>query len=62
MIKIENERELLPVVRNPLGKWEKFEEMFLPVFRKILDSQLTEDNYAGWAFSMRFLQTPIIAI
>ena len=56
MIKIENERELLPIVRNPLENWEKFEKMFLPVLKKFLDSQLSEDKYAGWAFSIRFFK------
>lgn len=56
MIKIENEREFLPIVRNPLGNLEKFEKLFLPVFRIFHESQLTEDKYAGWAFSMCFLK------
>lgn len=56
MIKIDNEREFLPVVRNPLANVEKFEKLFLPVFRKFEESQLTEDKYAGWAFSMCFFK------
>lgn len=56
MIKIENEREFLPIVRDPLGNFEKFEKLFLPVFRKFHESQLNEDKYAGWSFSMFFFK------
>ena len=34
MIIIDNERELLPVVRNPLDNWEDFERLFMPIFQK----------------------------
>ena len=57
MIIIDNERELLPVVRNPIDICEDFERLFMPIFHKFLSTQLTEDKYAGWAFSMVLLRS-----
>lgn len=56
MIKIENERLLLPIVRNPLANWTKTERLFIPLFQSFVDSKLNIDKYEGWAYSVKFIK------
>ncbi len=56
MIKITNERELLPIVRNPLTNWSETEKLFLPLLQSFRNSNTTNDKYEGWAFSMIFIK------
>jgi len=56
MIKISNERELLPIIRNPLADWEKTEKLLLPLFWSFVESDSNIDKYEGWAFSIKFIK------
>lgn len=56
MIKIDNERELLPVLRNPLANWDDVKSLIFPVFSGFLHSENDYDEYPGWAFLMRFIK------
>ena len=56
MIKVNNERELLAVVRNPLGNWDSMQKQIIPEFLNFVNSELNYDEYGGWAFSMRFIK------
>lgn len=56
MIKVSNERELLPTVRNPLANWTQTKRLLLPLFESFLNSGIDYDEYPGWAFSMRFIK------
>jgi len=56
MIKVSNERELLPIVRNPLANWDETKRFLIPLFLQFLDSDLDIDKYDGWAFSMKFIK------
>lgn len=56
MIKVSNERELLPIVRNPLANWTQTERLLLPSFELFLNSEIDYDEYPGWAFSIRFIK------
>lgn len=56
MIRISDERALLPIVRNPLANWDETERQLLPLFLEFVASELTIDHYKGWAYSMKFIK------
>ena len=56
MIRIGNERELLPILRNPLADWEATQQVFIPLFESFVESSNDADAYNGWAFSLRFVK------
>lgn len=53
-MKIENERELLNLARNPQSCWNDFEEKLLPIFNEFVNSGSSSDLYQGWALSIEF--------
>ena len=56
MIRIGTERELLPILRNPLADWEATRQVFIPLFESFVESSNDADVYNGWAFSLRFVK------
>ena len=56
MIKVVNERDMLPIVRNPLANWEEMEKVLVPLFQTFMDSDICIDSYEGWSFSMKFIK------
>jgi len=56
MITVHNEKELLPIVRNPLADWSKTENILLPLFNKFIQEKANFDVYNGWAFRMKFIK------
>ena len=56
MIRIENERALLPIIKNPVVDWKATQELFIPIFISFVESDNEVDVYNGWAFSLRFVK------
>ena len=56
MIKIKDERALLPVIRHPFADWSATQKFFIPIYLKFIESSVDEDEYKGWSFSMKFIK------
>lgn len=56
MIKVKNERSLLPIIRNPLSNWSSMQEEFIPIWNLFLASEAEKDEYHGYTFSITFLK------
>ncbi|MBO5749918.1 MAG: hypothetical protein J6R36_03115 [Bacteroidaceae bacterium] len=56
MITIKNERQILPIIQNPLSNWDKAEELFIPLINDFIESSIEYDKYDGWAFSITFIK------
>ena len=56
MIKVKNERVILPVIRNPLANWTETKRLLMPLFQSFIESDIDTDKYEGWAFSMKFIK------
>ncbi|MBR5281209.1 MAG: hypothetical protein IKU22_00335 [Alistipes sp.] len=53
MIKIKNERDLLPIIRSPFANWSATQENLFPLVLNFIESGFDEEEYCGWAFSMK---------
>lgn len=56
-MRIENERQLLPLARQPwiLLNSDSYHQL-MPLFESFLSSEIKEDSYKGWALDVHFIK------